>query len=51
MCVDMWEMGFSCGGSAMNVEPQKPPDLPTPALCQQDILSGCILGSLILRPE
>lgn len=35
----------------MNVQPHKPPDPPTPSPCQQDILSGCILGSLILRRE
>lgn len=42
---------FSCGDTAVNVQPQKPPDPPTPAPCQQDILSWCILGSLILRPK
>ncbi len=49
MCVG-W--GFSRGGNAaVNVQPQKPSDPPTSASCQQDILSGCILGSLIFRPE
>lgn len=32
-------------------KPQQPPDPPTPVLCQQDILSECILGNIICRPE
>lgn len=35
----------------MNVQPHKPPDPPAPVPCQQDILSGCIMGSLSLRSE